>query len=307
MFVSSCLTISRSYTRVLNVFQTNFLRYSKSHKFVLFSTFSTESTPKSDSIWLQSSPDILRKIENGEISKPTRNLRQHVNPLSIIYKKTINIEDQHIMTHLTEPKENPLYLDIGCAKGNWVNDMAHSQPHINFLGLEIRTECVIIALQRRQRMNNKNSYFINTNANVDLPKLLSYLTTQGVFISTVSIQFPDPHFKTKHKKRRVVNEDVVNTLSQYLPANSRIFLQSDVLEMQTYMVTQFSGNRYFLPAEGYDTRFLNSNKSPVSVKTEREIAVEARGLPVYRMMFVRNSVLFEQQQQPAVKVDDVVC
>ena len=58
-------------------------------------------------------------------------------------------------------------------------------------------------------------------------------------IQAVTIQFPDPHFKARHKKRRVVNPDLVNCLAKYLPADTLVFLQSDIQELEVDMISHF--------------------------------------------------------------------
>lgn len=45
------------------------------------------------------------------------------------------------------------------------------------------------------------------------------------------LQFPDPHFKRKHRKRRVVQEQLVRELAQLLRPGGRVFVQSDVEEV----------------------------------------------------------------------------
>lgn len=69
-------------------------------------------------------------------------------------------------------------------------------------------------------------------------------------------------------------------------------MQSDVLDAQQAMVECVSSSPYFPPSSGHDVRRLDSNCAPVAVKTEREIATEAKGLPVYRMLFERNERRF---------------
>ena len=125
-----------------------------------------------------------------------------------------------------------------------------------------------------------------TNANVDIVRILKDISSTSV-VSMLTIQFPDPHFKSKHKKRRVVKDDFVESVGQCLSSGTKVFLQSDVIEVIEDMVAVFGSSPLFKPSEGYSSTRLLENKSPVNVQTEREVATLARGLPVYRMMFKR--------------------
>ena len=51
------------------------------------------------------------------------------------------------------------------------------------------------------------------------------LKQAGAQLNMVSIQFPDPHFKNKHKKRRVVNASLVDTIVSNLEVGKLVFVQ----------------------------------------------------------------------------------
>ena len=67
--------------------------------------------------------------------------------------------------------------------------------------------------------------FMKVNATLHMaPLLLSYPGR----VHTVCVQFPDPHFKRKHHKRRIVQAGLVRDLAARMDAGGRVFLQSDV-------------------------------------------------------------------------------
>lgn len=169
--------------------------------------------------------------------------------------------------------------------------MAKEKPDFNFLGLEIRRPCVDLALYRKTTAGLNNVYFFASNANVDISQILHDVNVSGVGLEQVSIQFPDPLFKTKHKKRRVVTDEVVTVIRHGTPPGTKILLQSDILEVTCEMVESFLRNGGFQPADGYRMERpedLCSNPSTSPVKTEREIATENKGQPVHRMLLLRS-------------------
>ncbi len=196
-------------------------------------------------------------------------LRQHVNPLSRTFQRQIAVPD---WSSIYANPDQPLHLDIGSARGSFLLQMAALHPEQNFLGLEIRYPLVVAANERRDRHQLFNLHYLWGNANVHLRKLLENLTLQ-----TVTIQFPDPWFKRRHHKRRVVTPELVAILAEYLPPQGRVVLQSDVLEVATAMVVQFRAHPAFAASPPH---WLS--ESPWPVATEREAYVLAQGLPVYR-------------------------
>ncbi|HEY9848054.1 MAG TPA: tRNA (guanosine(46)-N7)-methyltransferase TrmB [Leptolyngbyaceae cyanobacterium] len=204
-------------------------------------------------------------------------VRQHVNPLSNKYQVTTSPPDwNQIYADLTQP----LFLDIGCARGNFILQMAQLQPNWNFLGLEIREPLVEEANKQRDKLALKNLHYLFGNANNSLGHLLSSLPA-GI-LQRVAIQFPDPWFKKRHHKRRVVQSGMVNDLAIYLVPKGWVFIQSDIKEVAVEMCDRFSENPTFYRQT---SQWLEIN--PLPVPTERELSTLSRGEPVYRALFIK--------------------
>ena len=211
-------------------------------------------------------------------------VRQHVNPLASRYLIPMEGGDEWVASAFADTSK-PVVVDIGCAKGTWVLKYAAENPERNIVGLEIRKPVVEFALQRKAKWGLQNVHFLSVNANIDLDRILSDLKRVGGSIEMVTIQFPDPHFKKKHKKRRVVNELLVDTIVSQIEIGKTIFLQSDILDVTEDMIANFSKNEQLEIAEGYDVSNLTGNISPNNVLTEREIATQKKELPIYRIMY----------------------
>jgi tRNA (guanine-N7-)-methyltransferase len=212
-------------------------------------------------------------------------VRQHVNPLSYKYRTPIAPPDWN---QVYQDTTRPIHLDIGCARGRFLLQMACLYPEINFLGIEIREALAIEANQDRERFGYDNLYFLFCNITVALEDLLKSLP-EGK-LQQVSIQFPDPWFKQRHSKRRVVQPELVNTLAKYLVSGGIVFLQSDVEAIALEMTERFAEHPDFRKQQ--ETHWLAENIFPVP--TEREVATLQKGEPVYRSLFTRhkNQTLF---------------
>ncbi|MGB3615454.1 MAG: tRNA (guanosine(46)-N7)-methyltransferase TrmB [Elainellaceae cyanobacterium] len=200
-------------------------------------------------------------------------VRQHVNPLSDRYSTpTAPPQWDSIYGNPTQP----LLLDIGCARGTFLLEMAQQQPQRNFLGLEIRAALVEDALNKRGQLGLTNLHFMFCNVTPSLSPLLASLP-MGV-LDQVTIQFPDPWFKKRHQKRRVVQPALVEAIATALTPGGFVFLQSDVKSVVLEMGERFSRHDSFMPHNGWV-------ESPFPVLTEREAMTLERGEPVYRLQF----------------------
>ena len=209
-------------------------------------------------------------------------MRQHVNPLSRFFQLPLELPHPEA---LFENPAMPIHLDIGCARGKFLLEMAAIQPEKNFLGLEIRQSLVIAAEREREHLGLKNLRFIFCNANVSLINWLSILPSRT--LSIVSIQFPDPWFKRRHQKRRVLQPLLLISLAKRLYPGCQLFVQSDVLPVIKPMQLLIESSGCF---DLFETTYgdLLTNK-PFPVATEREAYAISRDLPIYRALYFRNN------------------
>lgn len=205
-------------------------------------------------------------------------VRQHVNPCSRKYQTSLTSPD---WSQIYLEPDHKLHLDIGCARGRFLLNMAPLKSDCNFLGVEIRESLVTEANFKAQQLGLLNLYYLFCNINTSLDTILQSLPPGR--LSHVTIQFPDPWFKNRHAKRRVVQPELVESLSRYLVEGGSVFLQSDVLMVAEEMVSLFANNPRFQKTH---IDWLASN--PFCVPTERELATIAKGEPVYRALFVKH-------------------
>ncbi|MEH1796746.1 tRNA (guanosine(46)-N7)-methyltransferase TrmB [Nostoc sp.] len=205
-------------------------------------------------------------------------VRQHVNPLAKKYQTAASpLEWEKIYA---KPNQ-PLHLDIGCAKGQFLLNMAKIEPNWNYLGLEIREPLVVEANKLRFELGFTNLHYLFCNVNNSLDSLLSSLPPGS--LQRVTIQFPDPWFKTRHAKRRVVQPEFVAELASYLAVGGVVFVQSDMEFIAVEMRDRFAANPAYQKVGAGE--WLAEN--PLPVPTEREIGTQKKGEPVYRVLFER--------------------
>ena len=212
-------------------------------------------------------------------------MRQHVNPLSQFFQLPLSLPSKNI---LFEKSHYPIHLDIGSAKGEFLIELATKYPDWNFVGLEIREPLVSLCEKKRRKLELTNLKFLFCNVNVSLDEWLSDLDFGQ--LKRVSIQFPDPWFKRKHFKRRVLKTNILNSIAKAMSKDGEIFIQSDIFKLIEYMTNTIDKNRYFTRKNLGDLRSIDKN--PYNVMTDREIFSIKKNLLIYRVMYIRNSLLF---------------
>ena len=201
-------------------------------------------------------------------------VHQHVNPFLPYYLKSPEPVD---LASVFADVGRPLHLDIGCARGRFILKMAEAVPEWNYLGVEIREPLVEEANRLANEASLTNLHYTFCNAMLWLDKLLDGVPAGT--LQMVTIQFPDPWFKKRHAKRRMVTRELVEAVVSRLIEGGRIFVQTDIEFLANEMFELFRKEPRVAEVE------IMAN--PFPVKTEREKAVEDKALPVYRAMFVK--------------------
>ena len=208
-------------------------------------------------------------------------VRQHVNPLSRFFQLPLDLPPPAAL--FSDPSL-PIHLDIGCARGRFLLALAPLQPSRNHLGVEIRRALVAAAEEERLSLGLSNLQVLFCNANVSLEAWLTALPAGQ--LELVSIQFPDPWFKKKHRKRRVLQPALLLAIAAALAPGRQLFLQSDVPAVIDPMVALCEASGCFERPEN-DARPWRAD-NPLPLPTERETYVLQQGLPVYRVLYERN-------------------
>lgn len=167
---------------------------------------------------------------------------------------------------------------------------------IDVTGLDIRERLVNRAKLWSEELNLcANVHFVTANATVAFKSLLA--TYPGP-LTYVSILCPDPQFKRKHRKRRIVQKELVEAVIYYLKPGGGIFVQSDVKDVASEMRAEFDehlGSSLQVAAGdgGADVSFVKydsegwAEENPLGVPSEREAHVQTNGGRVYRAVYSR--------------------
>ena len=206
-------------------------------------------------------------------------MRQHVNPLS---KNFFEIDPIPPLNQVFENPKLPLHLDIGCASGDFLFELSLKNKNWNYIGIEIREKLVLNANLKMKSRENKNLYFSFGNANniFNQPNNKSIIN----FINSISFNFPDPWFKKKHHKRRVIQPKLINSLSNSMKRGSLIFIKTDVRDLFDHMELTISESAKFKKIPYQEIKFFenfNSNR----IQTNREKYVILNQLKIYESIY----------------------
>ncbi|HIW70838.1 MAG TPA: tRNA (guanosine(46)-N7)-methyltransferase TrmB [Candidatus Limosilactobacillus merdipullorum] len=172
-------------------------------------------------------------------------------------------------------KEQPLRLELGMGKGQFVIGMAKAHPEINFIGMEIQTTVAAIALKKALPEKLPNLQFINA----DGADLLEYF--QPSEIDELYLNFSDPWPKKRHTKRRLTYKSFLTEYQQILVPQGMIELKTDNMGFFEYSLQSL--NNFGMKFDGVWLDLHNSDENEHNIETEYEQRFAAKGQPIYKL------------------------
>ena len=131
----------------------------------------------------------------------------------------------------------------------------------------------------------KNLYFVFGNANNILNCYHSKFLIKN--LKSISFNFPDPWFKKRHYKRRVIQPEFIKILSNLMKKGSLIYIKTDVKVLFEYMDCTISRDCNFKKIDKKDFNYYASF-NPNKVQTNREKYVIDSELEIFESIYKKN-------------------
>jgi len=208
-----------------------------------------------------------------------RGIRQHVNPLGITFM---------------EPRANPLprperlavdapvEVELGCADGDFSFELAGNHPDWWVIGLEIREPILAVNRRRAESLGLDNLSFGYVNMNVDIDRVFAEKS-----VDRFHLLFPDPWFKPRHRKRRVIEPWLLRVLRRQLKPGGELHFASDIFEVALAAMAEIED------PENAALEYSNSagpwsfwRGNPFDAASRRERTTLRREQRVWRMRYV---------------------
>ena len=120
----------------------------------------------------------------------------------------------------------PLEVEVGSGKGLFLASAARCNPEHNFLGIEVSLKYARYAAAKLARQAGENAVLIRGDALLLFREWFSDAT-----VAAVHVYFPDPWWKKRHKKRRVLNEQFLRDAERTLLTNQLSLAQTVNLQV----------------------------------------------------------------------------
>jgi len=169
----------------------------------------------------------------------------------------------------------PLYLEIGCGKGNFITGMSIAHGDFNFIAMEKIADVACLALEKAKRTEserNDNLKFIIGDAK-NLPFYFPLHCLDGIYIN-----FCDPWPKCGHEKRRLTYKSFLQIYKDLLKPEGMLYFKTDNAGLFDYSLTSFE--EFGLKIEWFTRNLHESEKNDENIMTEYERNFSQKGVNI---------------------------
>lgn len=174
--------------------------------------------------------------------------------------------------------DNPIHIEIGMGRGDFVIGMAKLHPEVNYIGIEIYDSVIYKAVKKLEEEELTNIRFVRLDATI----------IEEVFdkeVSRIYLNFSDPWPKKKHTKRRLTSQEFLTRYDKIFKDDKEIYQKTDNNDLFEFSMESLKEHGYELSEV---TRDLYSNMIEGNVATEYEKKFVKDGIKINRLVAKRS-------------------
>ncbi len=195
--------------------------------------------------------------DQKDIAKKNCIIEQHTiednwNPSNIFRQSTHIEQDKNI-------NSDNIVIEIGSGNGNFLINLAETNPNKFYIGIEIRRKRVLQCAFKSYKRNLDNIKFIYADAKIVLISKKIQKQSVGEYYLT----FPDPWSKNKHKQNRMINNDFIKTIHSSLVPEGKFTIATDNKNymMETLDTIEYNGQFEYLLKDKVSNKLENFYQS----------------------------------------------
>ena len=154
---------------------------------------------------------------------------------------------------------NPIYIEIGIGKGNFIIKQALNNPNINYIGIEKYDSVILRAVEKTNELELSNLYLVRMDA-----RLIEEILHKEVDL--IYLNFSDPWPKDRHAKRRLTSREFLTRYDSIFKGNKKIIMKTDNIDLFEFSLNSLKEHGYNIDYISYD---LHKDKENI-ITTEYE-------------------------------------
>ena len=174
---------------------------------------------------------------------------------------------------------NPIHLELGCGKGQFISQMAVKNPDINYIAIDLVDAMLGLAKRNVEQVYKEENKKINNIllTRFDIERINLILGEQDN-IKRIYINFCNPWPKGKHRKKRLTHTRQLEKYKTFLSKEGEVYFKTDDDELFNASLGYFEESGFIIMKKTYDLHSEPIWKN--NIETEHEKMFSEQGIKI---------------------------
>ena len=215
--------------------------------------------------------------------------------MRIRYKKWARPELEASKFYIDNPEEwkgkwhtffanqsNPIHLELGCGKGQFISSLAVKHPNINYIAIDLVDAMLGLAKRNIENTYKEDNKEVNNLVitRFDIERILLILE-EADKVERIYINFCNPWPKGKHRKKRLTHSRQLEKYKQFLTPDAEIYFKTDDIDLFNSSLIYFEESGFDVVKKTYDLHSENNFWNDIdNIETEHEKMFSEQGIRI---------------------------
>ena len=182
--------------------------------------------------------------------------------------------------------EQPLHLELGCGKGNFISQIASENLNINYIAIDL-VDAMLGLAKRNIENTYKEKQLEISNVVItrfDIARILLIMDEKDV-VDRIYINFCNPWPRGKHHKKRLTHPRQLESYKQFLAKNGEIYFKTDDDDLFETTLNYFERSGIKVVSKTYDLHQQQIFEK--NYETEHEKMFSEQGIKIKALIGVK--------------------
>ena len=200
--------------------------------------------------------------------------------------------------HTIFGNNNPIRIEVGMGKGQFITTLAQQNPDINYIGIERYSSVLLRAVEKYEEFCGRD--IVPGKEGMELPELIvdpelsnirfvcmdAGLITDAFVpgeVARIYLNFSDPWPKKRHARRRLTSKEFLKRYDQILAKDGRVEFKTDNRDLFAFSLEEVTEAGWTLEASTWDLHH-DETMNQGNVMTEYEAKFSSMGNPIHKLI-----------------------
>ncbi|SEQ16887.1 tRNA (guanine-N7-)-methyltransferase [Lachnospiraceae bacterium RM5] len=184
--------------------------------------------------------------------------------------------------------DNPIHIEIGMGKGQFITTLAMNNPDINYIGIEKFSSVMVRAIEKKDMLENEKNISLNNLIFLRMDATIIDEVFEKDEVSKIYLNFSDPWPKDRHAKRRLTSRTFFGRYEKFLKDDGSVEFKTDNKDLFDFSLEEVKETNFYIDAYTFDLHREGEALNKGNIMTEYEEKFVEKGNKICKLVARKN-------------------